>query len=45
MGDIFSEPISTKFTNYLQTHNETLIKSLRKEKDQEKIYSLINYLI
>ena len=36
LGDIFSEPISTKFTNYLQTHNETLIKSLRNEKDQEK---------
>ena len=36
LGDIFSEHISNKFTNYVQNHNETLIKSLRNEKDQEK---------
>ena len=36
LGDIFSEPISSKFTNYLSNHNELLINSLKNEKDQNK---------
>ena len=36
VGDILSEKISTKFTNYEANHNKNLIKSLLKEKDEKK---------
>ena len=36
LGDIFSDPISSKFTNYSSNHNELLINSLKNEKDQNK---------
>ena len=36
LGDIFSDPISSKFTNYSSNHNELLIKSLKNEKDKNK---------
>ena len=33
LGDIFSEPVSTKFTNYERNHNELLIKKLMNEEN------------
>ena len=36
LGDIFSQDISTKFTNYLTKHNSILIQRLLNEKDDKK---------
>jgi hypothetical protein len=35
IGDIFSEDISSRYTNYLVEHNKNLIKSLINEKDDD----------
>ena len=36
LGEIFSENISARFSNYPSNHNKLLIESLLKEKDDEK---------
>ena len=36
IGDIFSDKISSRFTNYLPEHNKLLIQNLVSEKDEEK---------
>ena len=36
LGEIFSDKISTRFTNYLPNHNILMIKNLLAEKDLEK---------
>lgn len=36
LGDIFSDDISTKYSNYLPYHNKDLIMRLRNEEDQNK---------
>ena len=36
LGDIFSENISTKYSNFDANHNKNLIKDLMKEKDEKK---------
>ena len=36
LGDIFSETISGRFTNYLPQHNKMVIEALLNEKDEDK---------
>ena len=36
LGDIFSDEISAKFTNYRPDHNKLLVKTLINEKDEKK---------
>jgi hypothetical protein len=36
LGEIFSENISSKYTNYLPNHNQMIIKRLLDEKDEDK---------
>ena len=36
LGDIFSEKISSKYTNYSPNHNKILIKNLKNEEDDNK---------
>ena len=36
LGDIFSENISSKYTNYSANHNKKLIKDLKNEEDEKK---------
>ena len=36
IGEIFSDTISTRFTNYPPDHNKILIKSLKNEEDEDK---------
>ena len=36
LGDIFSEDISSRFTNFPKEHNKNLIEILRKESDESK---------
>ena len=42
LGDIFSEEISGKFTNYFPDHNKLLIKTLTNEEDVKKKTYFIN---
>ena len=37
LGDILSENISTKYSNFVANHNKYLIKNLTNEKDEKKV--------
>lgn len=43
LGDIFSENISSKYSNYDLDHNEKLIKYLKKEDDEKKRLYFIKF--
>ena len=36
LGEIFSEKISARFTNFLHDHNKRIIQQLKNEEDEEK---------
>ena len=45
LGQIFSENISSRYTNIPLNHNKMIINSLINEKDKNSVNFLINYLI